>query len=102
MLKRSHNNESNKQKLSRIIDSDEEDFDNNDKWMVTKRELASHVETLVKMLASKIVAGGKYLPVSKELLGFGVPTRHRTYILGCNRQWMNEDEYKLKRPKFSN
>jgi len=102
VLKRSHSTESSRQKLTRIIDSDEEDFEHNDKWMVTKRQLATHVETLVKMLAAKVSVGGKYVPVSKELLGFGVPTRHRTYILGCNRQWMNEDEYKLKRPKFSN
>lgn len=91
--------------MARIIDSDEEDFGSNDKWVTTKKKLATHVETLVNMLAAKAATGsskGKYLPVSQELLGFGVPTRHRTYILGCNRQWMNEDEYKLKRPKFSN
>jgi len=104
-LKRLHNNESNRQKLARIIDSDEEEFENNDKWQQTKQQLATHVEALVKTLASKVGAmagGNKYLPVSPELLGFGIPSRHRTYILGCNRQWMSEDEYKAKRPKFSN
>ena len=91
--------------MARIIDSDDEDFEGGDKWLSTKSQLATQVETLVKMLASKAIQAAdaqKYVPISKELLGFGVPTRHRTYILGCNRQWMNEDEYKLKRPKFNN
>ena len=87
-MKRSHNTESNRQKLARIIDSDEEDFEHDDRWNAAKKQLASHVENLIKMVAAKVNQGNsstKYLPLNQELIGFGVPTRHRTYILGCNR-----------------
>ena len=85
-----------KAKLARIIDSDEEDFNSEDKWVQAKEELAFQVQKLLSMLNER----GQ--TVSKEMLGFGVPTRHRTYILGCSRQWMSEEEYKSKRPKFNN
>jgi len=85
-----------KQKLARIIDSDDEDFVHDDKWLQTKEELAYQLQKLLGMLNDR----GQ--TVTKELLGIGVPTRHRTYILGCCRQWMSEEEYKQKRPKFSN
>jgi hypothetical protein len=91
-----HYSRDDKAKLARIIDSEDEDFENGDKWVQVKNELANQVHKLMSML------NGNGESVSKEVLGFGVPTRHRTYILGCSRQWMSEDEYKSKRPKFGN
>ena len=45
---------------------------------------------------------GNGLDVQTLNMGIGVPARTQNYILGCNRKWMSEEEYKSKRPKFSN
>ena len=39
-LQRAHGSGNDKHKLARIIDSDEEDFEREDKWVQTKQELA--------------------------------------------------------------
>ena len=46
-LQRAHTSGNDKQKLSRIIDSDQEDFESDDKWVQSKQELARHVQTLI-------------------------------------------------------
>ena len=50
------------------------------------------------MLMNEIGKGEKF---DASMLGFGFPTRHASYILGGSRKWINEEEYKSKRPKLN-
>ena len=52
-LQRAHGSGNDKHKLARIIDSDEEDFEREDKWVQTKQELARQVHSLILTLAQK-------------------------------------------------
>ena len=78
----------------RILDSDEEDFLHDDTWAQAKTELAIEVQKLIEIVYGE--------SPSKSVLGLGVPMRSQTYILGSCRKWMDEAEYKSKRPKFNN
>ncbi|CDW91827.1 exocyst complex component 5 [Stylonychia lemnae] len=85
-------------KRQRMLDSDDEDLtmhNQYDNWLKNKNELASVVCQLLSSM------GKDQETFDSQLLGFGFPMRHSSYILGGARKWVAEEEYKQKRPRHN-
>ncbi|TNV76314.1 hypothetical protein FGO68_gene16124 [Halteria grandinella] len=85
-------------KQQRILDSDDEDMKLDtkfDEWHKNKQDLG---RTIAELLAQ--IAQSQQI-LDPSMIGFGFPQRHASYILGCSRKWISEDEYNRRKPKFT-